>query len=138
MRSIPVSIAAAGLALALSAGASAAQANCYCSPARHAYYRPAGHYVTRRVVVRERVWRPVARRVHYRRVYAAPYYSYAAYEPAYGYSYPTAYSYDEPVYSYAYGYPVYGDGYGWEHRRWDHGRWGHGGWRHEHRDHDRD
>jgi hypothetical protein len=51
-------------------------------------YRPITHYVRRTVLVRERVWRPVYHRSHYRSrgsVYRAPYYV-------------SAYGYDEPRY----------------------------------------
>ena len=119
MRSIPVSMAAAGFALALaSAGAAGAQAYYYGGhPVRYVTtYRPVTRYVTRTVTVRERVWRPVAHRVryrpvyvHYRPVYVAPYASYA---------------YDGPYFAPAY----YGHDWRWEHRRWEHRRWAHERW----------
>ena len=93
----------AGLALLASAGAAAAHDYSYGYGHRYVTtYRPEVRYVRRTVVVRERVWRPVRHRIHYRRVYAAPYY---AYGPRYAYA-------EVPA---------------WERRR-EHERWEHEHW----------
>jgi hypothetical protein len=100
----------AGLALLLSAGAASAHDWEYRHGGRYVTtYRPEVRYVRRTIIVRERVWRPVRHRVHYRRVYTTPYYGYA----------PDYYGY-RPSYAYA-------DRPPWdrhrEHERWERERW---------------
>ncbi|MDB5416757.1 MAG: hypothetical protein JWP50_176, partial [Phenylobacterium sp.] len=92
----------------LSAGAASASDWAYGYGGRYVTtYRPVTRYVPRTVIVRERVWRPARHRIHYRRVYAEPYYGYRR---DYGYA------------------AVYAGGYGeaWErhreHERWEHER----------------
>jgi hypothetical protein len=124
MRSVPICLAGAGIALALSAGAASASEWMLSHRATYVTsYRPETRYVRRTVVVRERVWRPVRYRVHYRRVYAEPYYGYG-----YGYGYaPRRVVYDRGW------YPYDGDRDRWwrerrrAHEHWEHERWEHRG-----------
>ena len=80
----------AGLALLGSAGAASAHDWGYGYGTRYVTtYRPVTRYVRRTVVVRERVWRPVRHRVHYRTVYVEPYYAHRwrhGYGPRYAYA----------------------------------------------------
>jgi hypothetical protein len=110
MRAIALSLGLAVLGLGASAETAAAH-GAYVTT-----YRPVTHYVRRTILVRERVWRPVRHRIHYR-----------SYAPYYGYA---------PPYRYVASYPVYPayrvHPWWWDreraHERWEHERWEHHHW----------
>jgi len=129
MRSIAITLAAGGLALAASAGAASASERVVLQRAHYVTtYVPQTRYVRRTVVVRERVWRPVRHRVHYRRVYVAPAYDYVSYgyAPAYGYGYDNGWEWRRREHWRREHWRR--EHWRQEHRGWDHDRWGYGGW----------